>query len=534
MQGLQALDGGHPHDRIHLGVACDGCGDGRPLIGQVMKCSTCEDFDLCKKCYDGLDHSGHPADHRFYERYGSERHALQLAFMISHSLLRDMISNAAAESGTKPTTISEIHEPSAMRGGAAQREQCSASILPGLLCLLPLRKAKQAGIGATLVVSITMVHMAQNRFWNVCMITILCLACSLWACPLCAAVASALLEWPFESWWSFYDHILFQLCPQDTLEISPNQVLYSSGEVALEPRIGVLVCDPLPSYSITAFFHHGQLVSTDDSTLHSARLNGVASLHVSVLQPLEGPCANQLQPSLNVKVQTGPWTFMFAMALQPIVKLFNSIEEFWCDTEGVLSQESCDELAWSLLDNPLNVLSFQDLASWPGRPAFAEAHSTELESIMSTLLDNSLSDEAIQDVLLGSLDKMRRFLSLMDSIIEESNPPPKAGEAQLLSLVLPVAALTTSDPRPQGYVILEADKIVSTRPGRDETLYKLIKEKCPNLGVVQPEGDRHYARVRMPLADEAVVRAVIKSLAKERGKRSNVKVIERVYDSPRD
>lgn len=68
---------------IHVGITCDGCGQGAPLFGKTMKCKDCPDFDLCEKCYPlrldkhreaisaaaGLPGKGkHPAAHSFGPR----------------------------------------------------------------------------------------------------------------------------------------------------------------------------------------------------------------------------------------------------------------------------------------------------------------------------------------------------------------------------------------------------------------------------------------------------------------------------------
>lgn len=58
-------------DDVHH-VTCDGCGEGPPIAGQVMKCIDCEDFDLCQHCYDGLEQLGHPPGHRFRARTGRQ------------------------------------------------------------------------------------------------------------------------------------------------------------------------------------------------------------------------------------------------------------------------------------------------------------------------------------------------------------------------------------------------------------------------------------------------------------------------------
>lgn len=55
-------------EEVHPHVTCDGCGAGPPLFGQVMKCTTCDDFDLCARCHQERDGLGHPLHHRFVPR----------------------------------------------------------------------------------------------------------------------------------------------------------------------------------------------------------------------------------------------------------------------------------------------------------------------------------------------------------------------------------------------------------------------------------------------------------------------------------
>eukprot|EP00927_Polykrikos_kofoidii_P009033 TRINITY_DN13751_c0_g3_i2.p1 TRINITY_DN13751_c0_g3~~TRINITY_DN13751_c0_g3_i2.p1 ORF type:complete len:635 (+),score=133.66 TRINITY_DN13751_c0_g3_i2:254-2158(+) len=67
------LEAGQGNDlsglQAHFGVSCDGCGAGPPLVGVVMKCADCEDFDLCHRCYLDRD-SRHPPGHQFFSRPG--------------------------------------------------------------------------------------------------------------------------------------------------------------------------------------------------------------------------------------------------------------------------------------------------------------------------------------------------------------------------------------------------------------------------------------------------------------------------------
>mmetsp|Transcript_38 Transcript_38/g.73 ORF Transcript_38/g.73 Transcript_38/m.73 type:complete len:235 (-) Transcript_38:7-711(-) len=82
--GPWALEGEEAQELgIHLGISCDGCGQGPPLIGRAMKCRDCRDFDLCDDCFPlrldaarekiaaaaGMPGKGrHPAAHHFGAR----------------------------------------------------------------------------------------------------------------------------------------------------------------------------------------------------------------------------------------------------------------------------------------------------------------------------------------------------------------------------------------------------------------------------------------------------------------------------------
>lgn len=61
-------DEGDDDGEVHPHVTCDGCRQGPPLMGRVMHCADCEDFDLCARCYSNIDNLDHPRGHRFHPR----------------------------------------------------------------------------------------------------------------------------------------------------------------------------------------------------------------------------------------------------------------------------------------------------------------------------------------------------------------------------------------------------------------------------------------------------------------------------------
>jgi len=44
---------------IHIGVFCDGCKTGDPIVGNRFKCSVCENYDLCDSCHQAGIHDEH-------------------------------------------------------------------------------------------------------------------------------------------------------------------------------------------------------------------------------------------------------------------------------------------------------------------------------------------------------------------------------------------------------------------------------------------------------------------------------------------
>jgi len=108
-------------------------------------------------------------------------------------------------------------------------------------------------------------------------------------------------------------------------------------------------------------------------------------------------------------------------------------------------------------------------------------------------------------------------------------------EAQLFSAT--ADDFTVPAPLCRGTVVLQADGLVKSKPGRQtETLVSLLCEVRPGLDVEMPLDELSYARVKVRFQDEASVRELIKSLGKCRGKHVKVREVQgtRLYDSPRD
>jgi len=97
-------------------------------------------------------------------------------------------------------------------------------------------------------------------------------------------------------------------------------------------------------------------------------------------------------------------------------------------------------------------------------------------------------------------------------------------------------ALHVNTPKARGHVVLEVDHIINRRPGQEETLCTLLRTRLVHLAnqIEQEDGPRSYARVRVPMEQEDVVRAEIKQIGHEHRKRVNIKTISRVFESPRD
>jgi len=85
-----------------------------------------------------------------------------------------------------------------------------------------------------------------------------------------------------------------------------------------------------------------------------------------------------------------------------------------------------------------------------------------------------------------------------------------------------------------GTAVLEADRIIS--PQSKMTLTAIVQARCPHVTVEQPDagGRRNYAQVKILLSEEEAVRLCIKQFAKEKGKRTNIKIVRMSFNSPPD
>lgn len=104
------------------------------------------------------------------------------------------------------------------------------------------------------------------------------------------------------------------------------------------------------------------------------------------------------------------------------------------------------------------------------------------------------------------------------------------------ALTIPAAAFPRAERQAEGYVVLEVNKIVNPRQPQSNTLVMILRERCPGFNIEEVEGDRNFARARIRIADEEVVRAVIKAVGRERRKRVTITEVSgsRVFLSPRD
>lgn len=95
-----------------------------------------------------------------------------------------------------------------------------------------------------------------------------------------------------------------------------------------------------------------------------------------------------------------------------------------------------------------------------------------------------------------------------------------------------------SGPTGSGLVVLEVDKLINSknRDNKESSLTNLLKKYCPQLHLEEVDGERSYARVRIRMEDEALIREVLKAIGRERGKRGmSIRVVEgsQIFESPR-
>lgn len=104
---------------------------------------------------------------------------------------------------------------------------------------------------------------------------------------------------------------------------------------------------------------------------------------------------------------------------------------------------------------------------------------------------------------------------------------------------LPAAAFPGAVPAgPTGLMVLEVDRLINSknRDNQESSLTNLLKKYCPQLHLEEVDGERSYARVRIRMEDEALIREVIKAIGKERGKRGmSIRVVpgSQIFESPR-
>eukprot|EP00427_Karlodinium_veneficum_P004524 CAMPEP_0169165826 /NCGR_PEP_ID=MMETSP1015-20121227/59625_1 /TAXON_ID=342587 /ORGANISM="Karlodinium micrum, Strain CCMP2283" /LENGTH=314 /DNA_ID=CAMNT_0009238455 /DNA_START=216 /DNA_END=1160 /DNA_ORIENTATION=- len=314
--------------------------------------------------------------------------------------------------------------------------------------------------------------MATGSFMILCKMSLCLVGC--WLGALGSALWAAVSDEEC-SWSNAGDYFMTQLLPREPIILGNDQLRYSSSTVAFESSHALFVYEARPMYSTCAFFYQGRLFTTDNDVLYAARLNSVEHLKVTILRPFG------LVPETAADGTHGN---------QVSIRLFFKFEE--------------------ILKHAL--LAFEMVGRLRGQDSSLEAARKILNDYCS----------------------LRSFVRFVMAVIDEQTPKPPEGGCQPLALILPADAFPTDDPRPRGHVILEVDQIINARAGRNETLCNLIAERCPRIEISEPEGVRAYARVKLPIADESIVRAVIKQIARERGKRTNIKLVEQQFYSPRD
>lgn len=505
-------------DEIHLDACCDGCGAQPPLFGRVMKCQDCADFDLCGTCYKMRAELGHPADHCFGRREGSHR-GIFFKFL---SLL---------ESATE-AIITELECPICIDGAAAAPStggcqlpwpSLTSARLTDLVICAPLRYPWPAGVCAVLGLALNAVAVAENpmaMFSSVVLCKVsLCLA-GCWLGALCSALWLAIRDEDC-SWSNAGDHFWTRLLPSEPMILNTDQLRYSRPTVALASNDALFVYEARSIYYACAFFYQGRLFTTDNDVLYAARFNSVEQLEVSILPPF-----GFVPEAVADKTQGNRVSIFFpyahaavGAALRDALKIVDLFKKLMAGVP-LEDHRKC-------------------ICALYGMPFLrAEATLRHAYVVLAGLgLVGSVEEQLEVETALERLSdyrSLRSYVRFVMTVIDEKTPKPAEGERQACSLALPADAFPTDSPRPMGHVVLEVDQIINARAGRNETLCNLIAGKCPRMEVSQPEGVRHYARVKVQIADETIVRAVIKQIARERGKRTNIKVVERAFYSPRD
>lgn len=116
---------------------------------------------------------------------------------------------------------------------------------------------------------------------------------------------------------------------------------------------------------------------------------------------------------------------------------------------------------------------------------------------------------------------------------------PRITPHALSALELPAAVFPGAEPSgPTGLMVLEVDKLINrrNRDNQESSLTNLLKKYCPQLHLEEVDGERSYARVRIRMEDEALIREVLKAIGRERGKRGmSIRVVKgsQIFESPR-
>lgn len=87
---------------------------------------------------------------------------------------------------------------------------------------------------------------------------------------------------------------------------------------------------------------------------------------------------------------------------------------------------------------------------------------------------------------------------------------------------------------PSGHLVLEATNLIAARRYRTDSLFDILQAELPRVTMEQVPGPRAYARVKISMESEDIVKAKIKMIARARGVRTTIKTVERIFYSPRD